>query len=524
MSCDDIYLPDPSKFNVTITSQADIDNGPLREYNNNNTLILVHGAKGTLNFTNLTAFSIMNVSCNDELEKIIFPNTVDYGGLGIYEAPLLTEIDINEANGPFTGLRIHKTPRLGQDPDVQLFYNHDILILGLNDAGNVEFPNLTSVKTLSVVDTNASFPKLETITLTLDVAYPHKGYSDFLSLQNVTNVAIGNGSYSDEFGTAAMLGYGQYSPNLAVENSLVLGPWGSSITPDWTGNATTQPLNLAQSELVLDQLSRVGGDLNITKNSGIRKLSFDRLASVKRLNIMDNPNSTVPGDFSSLTTANSIHINGVIDKYAVEDRTPCDKKNRAWLTRDGSTTSPALFPRLSSAGEVIIKAWNSEFDCSRLVRMYDKGTIRYLSCNGTNGVNGGKNGARNSNNAHSGLTTTVSAGIGAGIGAAVLGIIAVLAWFILRYRRKLRGLEESHNNGRDDPKEAIRGTASRQEAQLDDTHIREAGGDSLPHQSGGAEILEAGERALRAEAGDGCVADGDVVASPQEKTSPAELP
>lgn len=114
------------------------------------------------------------------------------------------------------------------------------------------------------------------------------------------------------------------------------------------------------------------------------------------------------------------------------------------------------------------------------MHMHDTGTIRYLSCNGTNGTNAGPkndsntgdetNNPTTSSASPGGLTAAASAGIGVGVGAAVLGIIAVLVWFILRYRRKLRGLAEaSNNNGRADPKEATSEKPKSQETLLDGT-------------------------------------------------------
>ncbi|KAK8108790.1 hypothetical protein PG984_014591 [Apiospora sp. TS-2023a] len=323
-ACDYEWLCNATDFNLIITSQADIDNGALRHNDNNSTnnQILVRDAKGTLTFTNLTAFYGMTIACNHELQKIVFPDLTHYGALGIYEAPLLREIDMKDFKPSWTALSIHKTPQLGQDPEVQLLYNHDILGLELFDAGHVEFPNMINVKSLAVSDTNASFPVLETISIQLDVASPHKGIATFRALKYVPQLRTGNGTYTDWNGLispVSMLGYVP-STELAVNHSMAIQPWKKRWAPDWSADLQDLPVNIVPEELKLTQLIKVGEDLNITKNNGIRKLSFGGLTSVKRLNIMDNPNSTIPGDFSSLMTANSIYINGVIDKYVREYR------------------------------------------------------------------------------------------------------------------------------------------------------------------------------------------------------------
>ncbi|KAK8022348.1 hypothetical protein PG993_013115 [Apiospora rasikravindrae] len=506
MSCDrddtqpGMYVDHPIDI-YNITSQNDIDNGTLLHYKPNGDLIRVHGAKGALNFTNLTSFYQMNIFCNHELQNVFFPHLTSFVSLDIYDAPALRNISMGQSNTEATYLTIKHAPQLGQisqngwsPPE---FHGVSFYSVDLDDAGSASFPDSTSAQDIDVVNTFVDFPLLETVSMFLRMTNPQKGWNFFPSLKNVSNIYIGNGSIYDSFGISAE-GRGSTTPDLVVERSVVMGPHSS------TGE---EQMVVVQGGFRLNNLVKVGQDLNITRNSGMTYLSFDQLTDVKRLYIMDNPNSTISADFSRLTTASSIHINGMID----------------------TTINPALFPLLSRAGEVEIEAWNQEFDCSRLVQMRDKGIIGFLSCNGTNGTNEGKGAGPDSSPpssaSHTGLSTAASAGIGTGVGVAALGIIAVLAWFILHYRRKLKGVEkESRNNGRDDPKEATREAAKPRETQLDDTEVREAGGRSLPCQSGGGEILEAGGRALRAEAENERVADDAGVASPQEKkTSPVEL-
>lgn len=220
-------------------------------------------------------------------------------------------------------------------------------------------------------------------------------------------------------------------------------------------------------------------------------------------------------------------------------------KNCNWLTQNRSNTYPALFPRLSSVAQVNIEPWNPEFDCSWFVRMRDLGKIGVLSCNGTNGTsgdpntgNGGSstgpptsptsNGGSNTSSTgpKSGLTTAASAGIGVGVGVVALGIVATLAWLVIHYRRKLRDVAgEGHNNGRDDPKETVGEVPEPQGALIDGNQVHEGDGRSVPHQAGGAEVLEAGGAALRAEAGNERRDEDrvDEAAAPQQKRSPVEL-
>ncbi|KAK8015531.1 hypothetical protein PG991_008419 [Apiospora marii] len=515
MSCNETSLLYPNVYGTLITSQDDIDRGALLAPNatTDSRGILVTGVKGSLTFTNLTAFYKMAITCNNHLQEINFPETVMLGTLVIDTAPNLERISMNKWNGsadtttyrvaPYGSLSISKAPRLGLGfQQAQQFNMTTLSIVDLNGVGGVQFPQLISAITIYAQSSSAQFPKLVTVSDYLLIGSSLVGNTNFPSLKDVGKLRISNQtSYgynmlAEEDSTGPL-------PDLAVRESVI-------IEGQIRGQIRTKGDDLNPKNLVLNQLTTVGEDLNITKNNGVAKMSFSRLEDVKRLYIKDNLGSVVPGDFSRLTTANLIHVNGVLDNNTV------------------------LFPRLSSANEVRIEAWNPEFDCSWLVRMRDLGKIAVLSCNGTNGTyespkddstsSVNPTNPTTSSSSSGGLSTGAFAGIGTGVGVSVLGVLAVLVWFILRYRRKLRGLaEESHNHGRDDPKEATRETPTPRENLLDGTQIEESGGRSMPHQSGGTEILEAGGRALRAEAGDGRGADGAVVAQ-EKKSPPLELP
>ncbi|KAK8034998.1 hypothetical protein PG993_009993 [Apiospora rasikravindrae] len=84
--------------------------------------------------------------------------------------------------------------------------------------------------------------------------------------------------------------------------------------------------------------------------------------------------------------------------------------------------------------------------------MRDAGVIGSLSCNGTNGTNGGGSNSIDPGSpapasiSNSGLSTATSASIGMGVGNAAIGIITAFTWLNVHYRRKLRGLTaKSHD-------------------------------------------------------------------------------
>jgi hypothetical protein len=85
-------------------------------------------------------------------------------------------------------------------------------------------------------------------------------------------------------------------------------------------------------------------------------------------------------------------------------------------------------------GTVTIEAWNSDFNCSKLVEQMQASIIQNLVCNGTN------NGTRGAH--HSKLSKGAEAGIGVGVAVLVIGI-AVLAWLGFHSRRRSSRTAES---------------------------------------------------------------------------------
>ncbi|KAK7918128.1 hypothetical protein PG985_010002 [Apiospora marii] len=488
---------------TVIASQDDIDDPTVLTPNATGpqTQIVVQGAKGTLNFTNLKSFYRMHVYCNSELEEINFPDLVTFSSLEVQKAPVLHNIRLNRWNGTAydnsgqsSSINIHEAPQLGRVRDQpQIFDIPSLGIVYLDGAGSIQFPRLTNASSITSYDSYTQFPRLATVSNELAVA---NNTAVFPSLASVGSLTLVNRVVSSQGSPNSGPGM---LPDLVVHQSIIIGP---------------QKIGMG-SILALDHLKRVGKDLNITGNSNIAKMSFSGVTEVKALNIMDNPNSTIPGDFSHLTTVDSIYLSGIIKQYVARDHI----SEFNWLIRNRDTANPALFPRLSSAGVVNIEAWNPEFDCSWLVRMRDLGKIAILSCNGTNGPQKApkdddtSNSTTSSSPLNGGLSTGASAGIGTGVGVTVLGILAALVWLVVRYRRRLRDLGTTAQDDDDDDA----GGRDKEAVEAAPEALQEAGGRPLPFQFGGGEIVEAGGTQLRAEA-------GDAVASPKEHTrSPVEL-
>jgi hypothetical protein len=82
------------------------------------------------------------------------------------------------------------------------------------------------------------------------------------------------------------------------------------------------------------------------------------------------------------------------------------------------------------SGSVTIEAWNSDFNCSKLVSQWYDGIIHNLYCNGTN------NATTVRSNASHGLSDNAWAGIGVSIGVIATGAIIAVVWLFLHYRRR----------------------------------------------------------------------------------------
>ncbi|KAI8625999.1 hypothetical protein F5Y19DRAFT_479079 [Xylariaceae sp. FL1651] len=117
--------------------------------------------------------------------------------------------------------------------------------------------------------------------------------------------------------------------------------------------------------VIFSDLMSVGSRLAINSSPN-STFAFGNLTAVGSIEMESNANSPLPGGFRSLEFADTIHLNGHID----------------------TSTTGNLFPSLRQVrGSVIIEAWNSDFNCSRLVSQQRDGSITHLYCNGTDNGN-----------------------------------------------------------------------------------------------------------------------------------------
>lgn len=180
---------------------------------------------------------------------------------------------------------------------------------------------------------------------------------------------------------------------------------------------------------------------------------------------------------------------------------------------------PNIFPMLTHVYEVIVEPWNAEFGCSQLTRLRYIKVIESLSCNGTNGTANGKNSNIRTPSTSSGISTPMTAGIGVGAGLGAL-LVAALVYRIVYYRRKARAPPTRGGDGPPRKADVIEPNC----AALDGNQIVEVNSTCLPHQMGGAEVVEASGVQIPAEAKAERVSGGRTVSPGQERSAtPAEL-
>ncbi|KAK7928347.1 hypothetical protein PG985_005345 [Apiospora marii] len=191
MPCNESDRSEWHKYDAVITSQEDIDNGPLRTLDGKGD-VLIQGAKGSLNFTDVPFGQSINVICNPDLQKINFTEYFQFTQLNISEAPALTEIWMTPSN-EYTNfvdnanISIRAAPKLGGG-HWQDFNCSTLVELVLHDAGGVSFPYLNSVELLDFADTPILAEKLETISdLRMENSNSRSApRTDFKALKSVT--------------------------------------------------------------------------------------------------------------------------------------------------------------------------------------------------------------------------------------------------------------------------------------------------------------------------------------------------
>ncbi|KAI0423654.1 hypothetical protein F5Y09DRAFT_355049 [Xylaria sp. FL1042] len=447
---------------VTISSQSDIDTGSLQSCGSGNSELQLEiiGAKGTLNFSNITTLYSLFVAQSPDLEILELPQLVSLDFLDVVDAPALNSLSAPNFNGANDesveggfALQIFNAPILYDNLDFQI--PTSLNTVSLWDSGEHTLvvdhgkliPNslLANITHLDFFQTNGCYdlPKLEVVS---EVHLNGEQACDYglASLKSVGSLNITNAANTIIFGPTA----DQSPPSIQVDTSMSLS--GTVWMPD---NRTGF---YSVNEIELSRIDSIGQDLNVSSNANLEfffgglttvgatlilsnntncTFNFDQVSQVTDLLLLDNVNTTIPV-FGSLQRAENIYIRGFVD------------------TNSGSN----LFPVLTLvSGNVTIETLNPDFNCSKLVQQHNDGIIQNLACNGTN--NSGSNTTPISSGTDSestskpgdgtGLSAGAYAGIGIGAGVVLLGAIFAITWLVLHHIRSLKKLKTIQRSNSD---------------------------------------------------------------------------
>ncbi|RWA11471.1 hypothetical protein EKO27_g3625 [Xylaria grammica] len=391
-------------INVTITTQADIESLHATPYEFCFNNVTITNAEGTLTFDNFTQVNGLYVQDSPNLEALSFPDLGRLSALGVYDALALSNISLPEIQSvgllPFggggwslpppwpgtedrslIGVTINNAPAL-KTIDFDFLSGFFTLELvgadGLTDFGPTGYDEgilrrINSSDTLSVDGcfnlANVQFARFVQITGRTDCEYLMLNYH---SAYNLTLIDTAH-SRLDILAPFAVNG-------TLVADSLQLSPENSSSydpQPLYFISSIGEDAHLlsgANVDLSLDEVETLGGSLVASNNKNCT-FSFDKLSEVKgNISMTDNPDSALPW-FPDLRRAANIELRGNIN----------------------TSHGPNIFPALTTVpGTVTIEAWNSDFNCSQLVKQMQAGIIQNLVCNGTDGTQGDTSGSPSS--------------------------------------------------------------------------------------------------------------------------------
>ncbi|KAI0811602.1 hypothetical protein GGR55DRAFT_108768 [Xylaria sp. FL0064] len=451
---------------ITISSQSDIDSGPLQSCGSGNSELQLEivEAERILSFTNITRLYSIFVAQSAGLEGLEFPELVSLDFLDIIDATALNSLSAPnfvgtnaEAAGGGFALQIFNAPLLYDNLDIQI--PTSLNTVSLWDSGEHTLvvdhgkliPNslLANITHLDFFQINGCYnlPKLEVVS---EVHLNGEQACDYelVSLKSVGSLDITNAANTIIFGPTA----DQSSPSIQIDSSITLSDtiW---MPDNRTGfysvnemdlsriDSIGQDLNISSNanlEFLLDGLTTVGATIILSNNTNCT-FNFNQVLQVSNLLLLDNSNTTIPV-FGSLQRAENIYVRGFVD------------------TRN-------LFPALDLvSGNVTIETSNPDFNCSKLVQQRNDGIIQNLICNGTNN---GSDTTPTSNTAATsgssdGLSAGAYAGIGIGAGVVLLGATFAITWLVLHHIRGLKKLNTTQRSTYDQvfAKEEMKGPYS----------------------------------------------------------------
>ncbi|KAI1738144.1 hypothetical protein F4680DRAFT_426235 [Xylaria scruposa] len=422
----------------TIATQNDIDNLQAEiqgKWPACFTVVNITGATGTLNFTTLNQTGSINVDNSPALEVLSLPEMLSLQSLKIINSTSLTTLIISKISAdsvestfnsiPFVSFNITNAPNLSVFNLTSLNSVYGLSLFGYHGPlGVAGLSNISSASSIST-DSRIDLPSLESAQ---DIQLLGSGSLGYTRLTSVGSLTLLNAA-PEPFTSLGLTARNEALPPIQVNKSLTLHTafGDGNFNQAGLGRIGTVGADLnitAYSNLnvTFGALTAVGATLSLTNNTNCT-FGFSRVSSLGDLTLLDNADTVLPL-FPQLQMAENIHIRGHID----------------------TSTGPNIFPSLVHVkGDVVIEAWNADFNCSALVSQKDRFLINSLACNGTD--NGTDNGTSTSVPSplasnpsapkSTGLSPGALAGIGVSSGLVGIGLIAAVVWFFFHYKRRI---------------------------------------------------------------------------------------
>ncbi|TRX90022.1 hypothetical protein FHL15_009123 [Xylaria flabelliformis] len=394
------------------------------------TVVNIRGATGTLNFTTLNQTGSIYVDNNPELEVLSLPEMLSLESLVISDSASLTTLIVSKISAdsvestlnsiPLISFNITDAPNLSVVNLTSLDSVHSLSIFGGHGAPVAELFNISSASSIST-DARIDVSSLESAQ---DIQLLRSGSLGYSRLTSVGNLTLLNAT-TEPFTSLGLTARNEALPPIQVNESLTLHTAFGDGTFSQAGlgriGTVGADLNItAYSNLnvTFGALTAVGATLSLINNTNCT-FGFSRVSSIGDLTLLDNVNTVLPL-FPQLQMAENIHIRGYID----------------------TSTGPNIFPSLVHVkGNVVIEAWNEDFNCSALVSQKNRFLINSLACNGTD--NGTSTSAPNPSasippaSKSTGLSPGALAGIGVSSGLVGIGLAAAVVWLFVHYKRRI---------------------------------------------------------------------------------------
>lgn len=251
----------------------------------------------SLDLTKVDSIYQLNVSGVSDLKEILLPS--------------------ENSSSVVESLKLGLETQLHQSP-YDLYYVNGTVRSGVSlyNAGQVTFSDIDSLADLTIVDSIASFQKLEFVdTLEVKEVSKRPGHMlvEFEKSLDVSWAVFSNLSYDV---AVAAIGGPLIFAGLAISLEIIIegcvGPVGDfRFINSVSGNMTVREMS-QNPQLTFSGLQTIEDTLTVANNSNVT-LGFEHLANISTIFMANTTLTTIPGNRHNLNAANKIYLNGQID-------------------------------------------------------------------------------------------------------------------------------------------------------------------------------------------------------------------